>query len=98
MGIKVSSKKGRSEALEKYVSDGLREEKKRLEFALKSTRARLEEFEKRFNKSTEEFLTQFKAGAVEENPETFEWWAETKLLKELEEQMSVLENIEICRE
>ena len=58
MGIKVSSKKGRSEALEKYVSDGLREEKRRLDFALKLTKARLEGFEKRFSKSTEEFLTQ----------------------------------------
>src|SRR5919109_4795866 len=98
MGVKVSSKKGRPEALEKYVSDGLREEKKRLDFALKLTRARLEEFEKRFSKSTEEFLTQFKTGAIGENSETFEWWAETKLLKELEEEMSIIENIEICRE
>lgn len=98
MGIKISSKKGRPEALEKYVSDGLMEEKKRLEFALKLTKTQLEEFEKKFSKSTEEFLTQFKAGAIEENTETFEWWAETKLLKELEEEMSVLENVEICRE
>lgn len=98
MGIKVNSTKGEFETLEKYVSDGLREERKKLDFAIRSTKTQLAKFERSFGKSTEEFIAQFKAGAMEENAETFDWWAEVKLLKKLEEEISVFENIEICRE
>jgi hypothetical protein len=42
-------------------------------------------------------LEKFKKGEIQENDETFSWWAETRLIKELEEKLKTLEGIEICQ-
>ena len=96
--IRVTSNQGNAEVVESCLSHALREERKRFEFALHRTQERLKEFEGKFKKKTSKFLQEFKSGAIEENPEVFEWWAEAKLLEELQKGLEVLKTIEVCRE
>jgi len=46
--------------------------------------------------STDVFIAKFKSGEIEENEETFEWWAETKLADELKEKLQTFCHPEPC--
>ena len=94
--IKVRSKIDDVKRVEAYLSNGLKEEEKRISFAINKTERRLLEFEKKFNKKTTQFLEEFKQGLIEETPDIFDWWAESKLLTELKTAFNTLSSIEIC--
>jgi hypothetical protein len=47
--------------------------------------------------TSKKFLQHFQKGEIEENSDTFEWWAELKVSKELEEKLQMVETIEICQ-
>lgn len=95
---KITSSKGNSEELESFLFGGLKEKEKRIKFAITRTQNKINKLENKFNKKTSNFLEEFKQGLIEENPDTFDWWAETKLLKELEVALETLEAIKICQE
>jgi len=94
--IEVRSRMGDAKRVEAYLTNGLKEEEKRISFAINKTERRLLEFEKKFDKKTTQFLEEFKQGLIEETPEIFDWWAESKLLTELKSAFNTLSSIEIC--
>ena len=94
--LKITSSKGNSEELESFLFSGLKEKEKRIKFAITMTQNKINELEKKFNKKTSHFLKEFNQGLIEENSDTFEWWAETKLLKELEVALETFEALNIC--
>ena len=94
--IKVRSKIDDVKRVEAYLTNGLKEEEKRISFAINKTERRLLEYEKKFNKNTTQFLEEFKQGLIEETTDTFDWWAESKLLTELKSTFNTLSSIEIC--
>jgi hypothetical protein len=94
--IKVRSSIGDAKRIEAYLTNGLKEEEKRISFAINKTERRLLEFENKFNKKTTQFLEEFKQRLIEETPDTFDWWAESKLLTELKVAFNTISSIEIC--
>ncbi len=94
--LSVKSKYGESELVKGLILNAITEEKKRLEYALKVSLKAIKEYETKYGLSTPVFLEKFKKGEIQENDDTFSWWAETRLIKELEEKLKTLEGIEIC--
>ena len=43
------------------------------------------------------FIEKCRKGEIEENNETFDWWAEMKLANVLQEKIKTIEDIEICQ-
>lgn len=85
--------------VKEFVFDGLEEEKKKLKYAYNKTLSIIKSFEKKFGISTSSFINKFKNGEIEENNDTFDWWAETKVKEELEKKLNIISNIsnvEIC--
>ncbi len=95
LSLKTAS--GDISTFKKIVSDGISGERKKIEFALERTYKLIKTHEKEHRMSSEEFLRRFRNGEIEENDDIFEWWAELKVSKELEEKLHLVENIEICR-
>lgn len=48
--------------------------------------------------SSAAFIEKFKNGEIEENDDTFNWWAEYKLRSELSQKIKTIEDIEICQQ
>lgn len=96
--LNVKSILGGEETVKKILQDGLEEERKRVEYALNMTMKAIRTFEERFGMSTDIFIEKFRSGEIEENEETFEWWAETKLADELKETLQTITTIEICQQ
>ncbi|MBN2091334.1 hypothetical protein JW964_17110 [candidate division KSB1 bacterium] len=94
--ITIRSRVDDVKRVEAYLTNGLKEEEKRITFAIHKTEHRLSEFEKKFNKKTHQFLEEFKQGLIEETPDIFDWWAESKLLADLQSARNTLSSIEIC--
>ena len=94
--ITVRSRMGDATRVEAYLTNGLKEEEKRISFAIDKTERRLLEFEKKIDKKTTQFLEEFKQGLIDETPDIFDWWAESKLLTELKSAFNTLISIEIC--
>ncbi len=72
-------------------------EREKIEYALERTYNIIKKYEKEHQMSSEEFLQRFQKGEIDENSEFFEWWAELKVTKELEERLHIVESIEICQ-
>lgn len=96
--LNVKSISGGEETVKKILQDGLEEERKRVEYALNMTMNAIRIFEERFAMSTDIFIEKFRSGEIEENQETFEWWAETKLADKLKETLQTITTIEICQQ
>lgn len=95
--LNVKSISGEEETIKKILQDGLEEERKRIEYALDITLKAIKAFEKKTDMSTDIFIEKFRSGEIEENEETFEWWAEAKLANELKEKLQTITTIEICQ-
>ena len=95
LSLKTAS--GDISAFRKIVSDGISEERKKIEYALERTHRIIKNFEEAHGMSSEEFLQSFQKGEIEENSDIFEWWAEIKVSKELEDKLHMVESIEICQ-
>lgn len=95
LSLKATS--GDMSAFKKIVSSGISEELKKIEYALEKTRKIIKKYEEEYKMSSEEFLKDFHEGSIEESSDFFEWWAEMKLISDLEEKLHLVKSIEICR-
>lgn len=95
LNLKTTS--GDISSFKKIVSDGIIEEKKKIDYALEKTNRIIKGYEEGYKMSSEEFLKRFKKGEIEEDNDTFTWWAELKVSKELEEKLLMVDTIEICQ-
>ena len=84
-------------AFKKIVSDGILWERKKIEYALGKTYKIIKKYEDEHKMSSKEFLKRFHKGEIEENADIFEWWAELKVTKELEDKLHIVESIEVCQ-
>lgn len=95
--LSLKSASGDIATFKKVVSDGILEERKKIRYALEKTNRIIKKYEKKHRMNSEKFLQHFQKGEIEENSDTFEWWAELKVSKELEEKLQMVETIEICQ-
>ena len=96
--INIKSVHGEFELIKGLLPDGIREERKKIEYALNLSDDVIKKFEYKYGISSSSFLEKFKTGNIDENEETFQWWAETKLTDELREKLKALTEIEICQQ
>lgn len=95
LNLKTTS--GDISSFKKIVADGIIEEKKKIDYALEKTNRIIKGYEEEYKMSSEDFLKRFKKGEIEEDNDTFTWWAELKVSKELEEKLLMVDTIEICQ-
>lgn len=95
--VNVKSTSGEAETIKELLAGGLEEEKRRIKFAIEMSVSKIEKYEEKYGISTNVFIKKFKNREIEENDETFNWWAEEKLVNELKEKLSIIEDIEICQ-
>ncbi|MCF6158437.1 MAG: hypothetical protein E3K32_07660 [wastewater metagenome] len=95
--LNVKSISGEAETIKELLAGGLEEEKRRIKFAVEMSVSKIKKYEEKYGISTSAFIEKFRNKEIEENDETFNWWAEEKLLNELKEKLSIIENIEICQ-
>jgi hypothetical protein len=84
-----------AEALKPILRLALEREIKLLGHSIQRTRERLTSFEKQFSMSTDEFLRRFTKDDLGETLDFIDWYGETKMLAQLEEQKRALEKAEI---
>ncbi len=80
-----------------FLTEGLEEGKKRIHFAIETTKSKLKKYEEKYGISTREFIEKFNKNEIDENDNTFSWWAEEKLLNELNQKLSIIDDIRICQ-
>ena len=95
--LNLRTTSGDISSFKRIVSDGILEEKKKIDYALEKTTRIIKGYEEEYKMSSEEFLKRFKKGEIEEDNDTFSWWAELKVSKELEEKLLMVDTIEICQ-
>ncbi|WKZ15025.1 MAG: hypothetical protein QY317_14090 [Candidatus Jettenia caeni] len=95
--INVKSTSGETEIIKRLLSGGLEEEKRRIKFAIEISASKIKKYEEKYGISTSVFTDKFKNREIEESDDTFNWWAEEKLVNELKQKLSIIENIEICQ-
>ena len=95
--LNLRTTSGDISSFKRIVSDGILEEKKKIDYALEKTTRIIKGYEEDYKMSSEEFLKRFKKGEIEEDNDTFSWWAELKVSKELEEKLLMVDTIEICQ-
>lgn len=95
--INVKSLSAEKETLKMLLIEGLTEEKRRIIFALDKASIPIKKYEEKYGFSTSDFIEKFRKGEIKENDETFEWWAETKIVDELKEKLKAITEIEICQ-
>lgn len=59
--------------------------------------SKTKKYEEKYGISTSVFIEKFRNREIEEDDDTFNWWAEEKLVNELKQKLSIIENIEICQ-
>lgn len=96
--LKVKSSKGNSEIIESYLTNGLKEEEKKILFAINATQLIINNLESKYKKDSSTFLSEFKKGILDETPDFFDWWAELKVIQELKDALETLKAIELCPE
>lgn len=94
--INLRTTSGDISSFRRIVSAGIIEEKKKIGYAMEKTARIIKKYEEEYKMSSEEFLKRFKKGEIEEDNDTFSWWAELKVSKELEEKLLIVDTIEIC--
>ena len=95
--LNIKSTSGETDTIKKFLTDGLEEEKRRIKFALDLSDSTIRNYEKKYHMSSAAFIEKFKNGEIEENDDTFNWWAEYKLRSELSQKIKTIEDIEICQ-
>jgi hypothetical protein len=95
--LNLRTTSGDISSFKKIVADGIIEEKKKIDYALEKTNRIIKGYEEEYKMSSEDFLKRFKKGEIEEDNDTFTWWAELKVSKELEEKLLMVDTIEICQ-
>jgi hypothetical protein len=77
------------------LRSALQRELNLLEQGMLRTRARMDEFEKKYGMSTEEFLHRFNPDDLGETLDFIEWYGETKMLASLDEQKKAIEGTSV---
>ncbi len=95
--LNVKSISGEAETVKGLLTEGLEEEKRRIKFAIEMSISKIKKYEEKYGISTSIFIEKFRNGEIEEKDDTFNWWAEKKLITELNQKLSLIENIEICQ-
>lgn len=93
LNLKTAS--GDITTFKKIITDGISEERKKIDYALEKTNRIIKKFEEEYSMSSEEFLKRFKKAEIEEDDDTFTWWAELKVSKELEQKLVMVDAIRI---
>lgn len=96
--ISIKSSYGEEATLKELLLEGIKEEKKKVEYALSVSSGIISGKEGRYGISSAEFLEKFRTGEIAEDEDTFQWWAEYKLLNILKEKLETLNHVEICRQ
>mgnify|MGYP001578024718 FL=1 len=96
--VNIKSTSGETATIKKLLSDGLEEERRRIKFALDLSDSTIRNYEEKYHMSSADFIEKFKNGEIEENDDTFNWWAEYKLRSELSQKIKTIEDIEICQQ
>ena len=84
-----------AEELKPILRLALEREIKLLGHSIQRTPERLTSFEKQFSMSTDEFLRRFTKDDLGETLDFVDWYGETKMFAQLEEQKRALEKAEI---
>lgn len=96
--LNIKSTSGETDTIKKLLTNGLEEEKRRIKFALDLSDSTIRNYEEKYHMSSADFIKKFKNGEIEENDDTFNWWAEYKLKSELSQKIKTIEDIEICQQ
>ena len=96
--INITSSHGEDATLKELLIEGIKEEKKKVEYALSISSGIISNKESKYGIPTGEFLEKFKKGEINEDEDTFQWWTEYKLWNILREKLETLNHIEICRQ
>ena len=88
--LTLKSASANKDDFKNIIYDGLVEEKQKLNYSLEKTINIIKKFEKKYGFSTSIFLKRFKKGEIEETDETFDWWAESKILNVLKNKWNIL--------
>jgi hypothetical protein len=80
-----------SKTMRPLLRSALQRELNLLEQGMRRTRARMDEFEKKYDMSTDEFLHRFNKNDLGETLDFIEWYGETKMLASLDEQKKAIE-------
>lgn len=95
--LNVKSASGELDTVRGLLAEGLDEEKRRIRYATEVSASKIKKYEEKYGISTKTFLEKFKNKEIEEDEDTFTWWAEERLLTELNQKLSIIENITICQ-
>ncbi|HJW87765.1 MAG TPA: hypothetical protein VJ440_14120 [Candidatus Brocadiaceae bacterium] len=95
--LNVKSASGEIDTVRGLLTEGLGEEKRRIHFALEVSASKIKKYEEKYGISTKTFLEKFKNKEIEEDEDTFTWWAEERLFTELNQKLLIIKNITICQ-
>ncbi len=74
------------------IVEALQRERALLRVKARILRSRVEDFEKRFNMKSEEFLEKFESGELGDDEEFFLWWSFLQALRSVDERMRIVES------
>jgi len=74
------------------IVEALQRERALLRVKARILRSRVEDFEKRFNMKSEEFLEKFESGELSDDDEFFLWWSFLQALRSVDERMRIVES------
>jgi hypothetical protein len=75
------------------IVEALQRERALLRVKARILRSRVEDFEKRFNMKSEEFLEKFELGELGDDEEFFLWWSFLQALRSVDERMKIVESM-----
>jgi len=87
---------GKSESVMPILDSAIRNQLKLLKTSKNRTKIRINDFEQKYNMSTEQLMQKIKKGMDDDNLDFVEWVGETKILKRLEEEYNELVGLRIC--
>ena len=87
---------GKSESVMPILDSAIRNQLKLLKTSINRTKIRINDFEQKYNMSTEQLMQKIKKGMDDDNLDFVEWVGETKILKRLEEEYNELEGLRVC--
>jgi len=87
---------GKSESVMPILDSAIRNQLKLLKTSITRTKIRIDDFEQKYNMSTEQLMQKIRTGLDDDNLDFVEWVGETKILKRLEEEYNELEGLRVC--
>lgn len=82
--------------LKPLVEAALANELRLIEAGILQTKRRLEDFEKKYQLNTKDFLLRYENDGIEETMDTIEWIGESRMLERLNKKADTLRNIRIA--